>query len=102
MLMRKLAIYEFGCRSILYLIFELLYIFCLYQKTLVETICYSEIVKPRTLLRKLKQRKKNTKNNSITVLKLLRVLSKSSTKSSHHLNSYLNLFLLLQPARTCF
>ena len=33
-LMRKLAIYEFGCRSILYLMFELesLSIYCPYQK----------------------------------------------------------------------
>ena len=57
MLMRKLAIYEFGCRNILYLMFESLSIYCLYQKRLVETMCYSEIVKPNILLRKLKQRK---------------------------------------------
>ena len=54
MLIRKLAIYEFECRNILYLMFELLSVFCLCQKRLVETICYSEIVKPNTLLRKLK------------------------------------------------
>ena len=55
-LMRKLAIYEFGqwfeCRNILYLMFELLSIYCLFQKRLVEIICYSEIVKPDSLLRK--------------------------------------------------
>ena len=46
MLMRKLVIYEFGCRNILYLMFESLSIYSLYQKRLVETVCYSEIVKP--------------------------------------------------------
>ena len=45
MLIRKLAIHEFGCRHILYLMFESLSIFCLYQNILAETICYSEIVK---------------------------------------------------------
>ena len=44
--MRKLAIYEFGCRNILYLMFELLSIYCLYQKRFVETISYSKKVKP--------------------------------------------------------
>ena len=58
MLMRKLTIYEFGCRNILHLMFESLSIYCLYQKRLVETICYSKIVKPNNLLTKLKQRKK--------------------------------------------
>ena len=53
MLVRKLAIYEFGCRNILYLMFESLSIYCLYQKRLVETMCYSEILKPNTLFRKL-------------------------------------------------
>ena len=33
--------------------FESFSIYCLYQKRLVETICYSEIVKPNILLRKL-------------------------------------------------
>ena len=42
-------------------IFESLSICCLYQKRLVETICYSEMVKPNILLRKLKQRKKKRK-----------------------------------------
>ena len=32
--------------------FELLSIYCLFQKRLVEIICYSEIVKPDSLLRK--------------------------------------------------
>ena len=43
-LMRKLAIYEFGCRRILYLMFELesLSIYCPYQKRFAETICYFE------------------------------------------------------------
>ena len=59
MLMRKLVIYECGCRNILYLMLESSSIFCLYQKILADTISYSEIVKPKTLLRKLKQRKKN-------------------------------------------
>ena len=54
MLMRKLATYEFGCKNTLYLMFESLSILSLYQKILVETICYSEIVKPNILLRKLK------------------------------------------------
>ena len=48
MLMRKLVIYEFGCRNILHLMFESLSIYSLYQKRLVETICYSEIVKPNS------------------------------------------------------
>ena len=43
------------------LMFESLSICCLYQKRLVETICYSEMVKPNILLRKLKQRKKKRK-----------------------------------------
>ena len=55
--------------------FESLSMFCLYPKILEETICYSEIVKPNTLLQKLKQRKKKTKNNSITILKFQRALS---------------------------
>ena len=41
MLTRKSAFYKFGCRNILYLMFELLSICCLYQKSLVETIYYS-------------------------------------------------------------
>ena len=61
MLMRKLAIYEFEC--ILYLMFESLTIYCLYQKRLVETLCYSEIVKPNIL--KLKQRKKMKNERSV-------------------------------------
>ena len=52
MLMRKSAIYEFGCRNIIYLMLESLPIYCLYQKRLVETICFSEIVKPKILLRR--------------------------------------------------
>ena len=48
MLMRKLVIYEFGCRNILHLMFESLSIYSLCQKRLVETICYSEIVKPNS------------------------------------------------------
>ena len=51
MLMRKWAIYEFGCRNILYLMFESLSIYCLYQKKLVEITIF-EIVKPYILLRK--------------------------------------------------
>ena len=34
MLMRKLDICKFGCRNILYLMFESLSIYCPYQKTL--------------------------------------------------------------------
>ena len=44
MLMRKLAIYEFGCRNIFFM-FESLSIYCPCQKRL-EAICYCEIVKP--------------------------------------------------------
>ena len=63
MLMRKLAIYEFGFRNILQLMLESLSIFRLYQ-----TIFYYEIVKTtNTLLRKLKQIKKPS---SVTVLTL--------------------------------
>ena len=36
MLMKKLAISEFGCGNILYLMPESLSIYCLYQKRLVE------------------------------------------------------------------
>ena len=61
MLVKKLAIYEFGCRNILYLIFESLSIYCLNQKRVVQTICYSEIGKLNILLKKLKQRKKKRK-----------------------------------------
>ena len=63
-LMRKSASYEFGCTNILYLMFELLSIYWLYQNKLVETIRYSEIVKPNILLRKLKQKKKNEKRKT--------------------------------------
>ena len=63
MLMRKLAIYEFGFRNILQLMLESLSIFRLYQ-----TIFYYEIVKTtNTLLRKLKQIKKPS---YVTVLTL--------------------------------
>ena len=60
MLMGKLAIYEFGCRNILYLMFESLPFYYI-QNRLAEMICYSEIVKPNILLRKSKQRKKKQK-----------------------------------------
>ena len=66
MLMRKLAIYEFGRRNILYFMFESLFISCLYQERLIETICYSEIVKPN-ILKKLKQRKKKRKKKEVWV-----------------------------------
>ena len=65
MLMRKFAIYEFGCRNILFFMFESLSIYYLYQKRLVETMCYSEIVKPNILKRKLKQRKKKRKKKGV-------------------------------------
>ena len=41
--------------------FESLSVYCLYQKGLVETICYSGIVKPNILVKKLKRRKKKRK-----------------------------------------
>ena len=44
--MKKLAIYEFRCSNTLYLIFGSWSIYCVYQKRLVETTCFSEIVKP--------------------------------------------------------
>ena len=65
MLMKKLAIYEFGCRNILYLIFESLSIYYLNQKRVLQTICYSEIGKLKILLKKLKQRKKKRKKERI-------------------------------------
>ena len=61
MLMRKLAIYEFGCLNIVYSMFELLSIYCLYEKRLVETICYSEIVKPKHPIEKIKAGKEKMK-----------------------------------------
>ena len=61
MLMRKLAFYELGCRNILYLIFESLSIYCLYQKRLVETICCSEIEKAEHSIEKCKAEKENQK-----------------------------------------
>ena len=67
MLMRQLAVCEFGSRNILYLMLESLSVYCQYQKRLVETICYSEIVKPNILLRKLKQRKKKRKKKEVRV-----------------------------------
>ena len=65
--MKKLAIFEFGCRSILYLIFESLSICCLYQKRLIKTMCYSKMVEPNILLRKLKQGKKKRKKKEVQV-----------------------------------
>ena len=61
MLVRKLVVYYIGCRNIFYLMFESLSIYFLCQERLVETTCYSEIVKWYALLRKLKQRKKKRK-----------------------------------------
>ena len=55
MLMRQLAIFEFGCRNILYLLFESLYIYCLYQKRLTEKI------PSRHLLVQIQQRKRQKK-----------------------------------------
>ena len=40
-------------------------IFCLYQKRLVETICYSETVRPNILLRKLDCERKTKKERSV-------------------------------------
>ena len=45
MLVRKLVVYQFECRNIFYLMFESLSISSLGQERLVETICYSKIVK---------------------------------------------------------
>ena len=45
MLVRKLVVYYIGCRNIFYLMFESLSIYFLCQERLVETTCYSEIVK---------------------------------------------------------
>ena len=125
MLMRKLAICELGCRNILYLMFESLSIYCLYQKRLVETICCSEIEKAKHSIEKCKAEKEKPKKKEVWVkhqcrndrwwrdiwspqstfdlwkkkirisweeiiehhyLKILRALSKSSTRSSDHLN----------------
>ena len=47
--------------------FESLSIYCLYQKNLVETICYSEMVKPNILLTKVKQGKKKRKKKKVWV-----------------------------------
>ena len=55
MLMRQLAIFESGCRNILYLLFESLYIYCLYQKRLTEKI------PSRHLLVQIQQRKRQKK-----------------------------------------
>ena len=115
-------------------------VYYLYQKRLVETICFSKTVKPNILLRKIKQKHRKRKkkevrvkyhcrndrwweicvhptfdlwnfvNNdpllheiskfwkSITVLKLLRALSKYSTRSSDHLNL---VFKSVSAADTC-
>ena len=65
--MRKLGIYEFGGRNVLYLMFKTFSSYCPYQKKLAETICYSEIVKPNILSRKLKLRKKKRKKKEVCV-----------------------------------
>ena len=52
MIMRKLAIYGFGCKKVWIKKIELLSNYCLYQRRLVETISYSEIVKPNIPSRK--------------------------------------------------
>ena len=69
MLMRKVAIFEFLDveKHFIFLTFESLSIYCQYQKRLAETICYSEILKPNILLRKLKQRKKKRKKKEALV-----------------------------------
>ena len=69
MLMRKVAIFEFLDveKHFTFLTFESLSIYCQYQKRLAETICYSEILKPNILLRKLKQRKKKRKKKEVLV-----------------------------------
>ena len=77
--MRKLVIYEFGCRNILYLTFESLSTYSLVQERLVETICYSEIVKPNS---KAKHRK-------------------SSTRTSDYLKQIFEAVPALQRARQC-
>ena len=63
-LMRKLAIYEFGCRNVSHVTFESLSIYYLYQKKLVElveTMYYSEMVKQNILIEKIKAEKEKTK-----------------------------------------
>ena len=80
MLMRKLAIYEFGFRNILQLMLESLSIF-----RLCLTIFYYEIVKTNTLLRKLKQIKKPS---SVTVLTL------SFAVLFHNNKQFLNYYFL--------
>ena len=40
MLMQELAICEFGCRNILYLMFESFSIYFVYQKSLIETVLF--------------------------------------------------------------
>ena len=82
---------EFGCKNILYLMFESLSIYCLYQKRLVETMLFWRGLSSL----------KTSFWNSITVLKLLRALSNSSKRSSTIKIWYLNLCLLLQRARLC-
>ena len=62
MLMRKLAIHEFGCRNILYLMFESLSIFCLYQSIPAKTICYPEIVKKIDKIEAEKEKTKEERN----------------------------------------
>ena len=67
MLMKKSASYEFGCGNILYFMFKSLSIHFLYQKRLVEPTCYSEIVKPNIVQRRLTQRKKKRKKKEVLV-----------------------------------
>ena len=62
--MTKLNIYEFGCRNMLHLIFQSFF-YCLNQRSLVETIFYSEMVKPNIVLKKLKQEKKKWKRKKV-------------------------------------
>ena len=82
MLVRKLVVYQFECRNIFYLMFESLSISSLGQERLVETICYSKIVKWYTLLRKLKQRKKKRKKCGWNISVVKNLIS-SSLSISH-------------------
>ena len=51
MLMQKLAICEFGCRNILYLMFESFSIYFVYQKSLIETVLFWNCKAKYTILK---------------------------------------------------
>ena len=65
MLMQKLAICEFGCRNILYLMFESFSIYFVYQKSLIETVLFWNCKAKYTILKIKAENEKIKKERSV-------------------------------------